>query len=406
MTCSCGDDRGNETSLDATDLTLPASQHRWFRLTPDRLILALLVVEVLLWLSERFRWLPLNEHKGWTVLLAILLVVAAIMLLLLGLVISLLFRWRFQFRLRSLLIMTLAVAIVCSWITAQMREAKEQATVVEALVKEDRAGVTDVRPNPDGGFPECPNSRPVSEATPSGLRKLLGEDFFADAACVLFMGHSMNGRSFSTPPTNDQLSLLRRLPRLQFLDLWGTKVTDAQLRQLRDLPQLRWLDLSVTGITDAGLKCVGEMLQLQALDVSNTEITDAGLQHLQRLCQLQSLNLSWTWITNRELECLRTFRQLRELRIDATRITDAGLEHIEQLDQLRRLDLSYTRVTDAGLVHLERLVDLDPDWLLSQDGFTKNGPNMNDTRITREGILRLKQALSRRRGERENAPSH
>ena len=47
------------------------TRRRWFRITPDRLVLALLPLEGLLILSERFGWFPFNAHKGWTVLVAI-----------------------------------------------------------------------------------------------------------------------------------------------------------------------------------------------------------------------------------------------------------------------------------------------------------------------------------------------
>ena len=42
---------------------------RWYRLTPDRLLIGLLIVECLLWLSERFGW-P-TWHKGYAVLTAV-----------------------------------------------------------------------------------------------------------------------------------------------------------------------------------------------------------------------------------------------------------------------------------------------------------------------------------------------
>jgi hypothetical protein len=42
------------------------TQARWFRLTPDRLVIALLAVEGLLWLSERFQWFAFNENSFLT----------------------------------------------------------------------------------------------------------------------------------------------------------------------------------------------------------------------------------------------------------------------------------------------------------------------------------------------------
>ena len=46
-------------------------KRRWFRLSPDRFVISLLLVICLLWLSERFQWFGFNHHKGWTVLIAV-----------------------------------------------------------------------------------------------------------------------------------------------------------------------------------------------------------------------------------------------------------------------------------------------------------------------------------------------
>ena len=102
---------------------------RLFHPTPDRLILALLAVEGLLFLADCFRWLP----KGWPVLIAIATVGAALVLFLLWFLLSLLFRWQFQFSIRSLLVLTVAVAIPCSWLAWEMKAAREQAATVRAV---------------------------------------------------------------------------------------------------------------------------------------------------------------------------------------------------------------------------------------------------------------------------------
>ena len=68
-------------------MATPKSQRRWFHLTPDRLVLGLLAVEVFLLLSERFQWFAFNENKGWTVLIAVGVVgVAVVVMLVWGLV--------------------------------------------------------------------------------------------------------------------------------------------------------------------------------------------------------------------------------------------------------------------------------------------------------------------------------
>ena len=43
---------------------------RWFRITPDRCVVAILALEGFLLLSAWLRWFPFNQHKGWTVLFA------------------------------------------------------------------------------------------------------------------------------------------------------------------------------------------------------------------------------------------------------------------------------------------------------------------------------------------------
>jgi membrane protein YdbS with pleckstrin-like domain len=91
-----------------TDVNL---KFRWYRLTPDRFVIGLLVVECLLWLSERFQWFSFNAHKGWTVLFAVAVVGLAFLVMLLWFIAALLFRWRFQFSIRSLLVLTVAVVV-------------------------------------------------------------------------------------------------------------------------------------------------------------------------------------------------------------------------------------------------------------------------------------------------------
>ena len=64
------------TGMDDT----PQARIRWFHLTPDRLVIGLLAVEVLLWLWERFGWL--GWHKGYAVLTAVATVGVAMLLML------------------------------------------------------------------------------------------------------------------------------------------------------------------------------------------------------------------------------------------------------------------------------------------------------------------------------------
>ena len=95
----------------------------------------LLAVEGLLWLSERFQWFAFNSHKGWTVLIAAAVAGVTPLLALLWFIAALLFRWRFQFSIRSLLVLTVAVAIPCSWMAMEMKKAREQKAAVDAALE-------------------------------------------------------------------------------------------------------------------------------------------------------------------------------------------------------------------------------------------------------------------------------
>ena len=69
---------------------------RWFVPTPGRLLVLLLAVEGLLWLSERFRWFPFNQHKGWTVLIAVAAVGVFLLLMFLWFLAALIFAGGFS----------------------------------------------------------------------------------------------------------------------------------------------------------------------------------------------------------------------------------------------------------------------------------------------------------------------
>src|ERR1039458_79021 len=93
-------------------------------------------------------------------------------------VIALVFRWRFQFSIRSLLVLVVAVALPFSWLGVEMKQAREQKAVVAAI---EKLGGTvgyywtyDI--GNDGPLPD-PNERPPG---PAWLGSLLGDDFFGE----------------------------------------------------------------------------------------------------------------------------------------------------------------------------------------------------------------------------------
>ncbi len=259
-------------------MTDPTSTRR-FRPTPAWLVLALLVVEGLLWLSERYEWFSFNEKKGWTVLICVAVVGVALLVMLLWFIASLVFRWRFQFSISSLLVLTVAVAVPSSWLAVEMKAARKQNEVVVGI---EKLGGHVVWSDPQG---------------PASVRSLLGHDFLRSVISVTF---------YNTHVKDDDLQCLQRLAQLQDLSLIGTEVTDAGLENLRGLNQLQGLWLKGPQFTDAGLQHVARLEQLRSLTLDKTQVTDVGLENLNGRSQLRYLHL-----------------------IDA-KVTDAGVKKLQQ----------------------------------------------------------------------------
>jgi hypothetical protein len=384
-----------------------ALKPHWYRLTPDHCAVALLVVECLLWLSERFQWLALNAQRGSTVLIAVVAVGAMIVSTLLWLIVAILLHWRFQFGIRSLLLLAVAVALPSSWLAVEMNMARQQKEAVAIILK--LGGSADY---------DYVLSSPLSEAKPRGpawLRSLLADDFFnsvveaslnTDAQMAHLNGlrrlHGLflSGQTITdaglaslaelnelqslslahTAITDAGMAGLARLNRLQVLSFTDTVVTDTGLAHLAALTRLQELSLDGTNVTDAGLAHLSGLTRLQRLFLNGTKITDAGLAHLSGLDQLEVLRLTHTTVTDTGLSHLAGLTKLQQLHLDGTQVTDAGLAHLTRLSQLRRLSLNSTRVTDAGLAHLAALNQLQELWLTC-------------TRVTDNGVINLKQSL-------------
>ena len=218
-------------------------------------------MEGLLWLSERYPWFWFNEKKGWTVLIGVAVVGVTMLIMLLWFVASLLFRWRFQFSIRSLLVLTVAVALPCSWLAVEMQEAKRERESAAAI---ERLGGRVVWSGLLG---------------PAALRSLLGDDFLQTVDRVDLHG---------TAVTNDESETLKGLTRLQDLVLRRITYTnvgmayDVAMNRRKRLATRQVSELWGSKITDAGLEHLKGPSHLTHLDLGNTEVTDEGVKKLQQ----------------------------------------------------------------------------------------------------------------------------
>jgi hypothetical protein len=306
----------------------PTRNPRWYAPTPGKFLLAVLVMQGVLFLSAHYRWFWFNERKGYTVLITVAATALALLLLSGFVFVSRFFKSRTQFSLATLLLVVPVMAIPCGWLTRDLEQARQQQDLL-ALADEDRTDATGV---PQNWFTET-----------------LGADFFSDVTHLDLWGDAIS---------DAEMLKLKGFTQLQELSLRETQVTDGGLEHLKGLASLRMLLIRESQIGDDGLAHLKGLTHLQLLWLVETQVTDAGLEHLKGLTSLQLLNLDGTQITGDGLEHLKGLPQLQTLSLRRTQVADAGLEPIKGLTQLRVLDLFGTQVTDDGMVHLEGLTQL------------------------------------------------
>jgi hypothetical protein len=244
--------------------------------------------------------------------------------------VSLLFRWRFQFSTRSLLMLVVVVAVPCAWMkTAQDRERQLESSEREALTRINAAGgwVVWSSGNPLGW--EWANEIRFDHLTDDELARILPDlNQVAELKCLGLTHTAVTDKSVEH--LCDEIRNRKGLPRLYGLYLARTGITDGALRHIEKVAQLRSLTLGETQITDSGLPYLKTLTQLESLGLNNTQISDAGLEHIRDLRQLGELNLGGTSITDASLEVLKGFRQLERLELEGSKVTDKGKRELEE----------------------------------------------------------------------------
>ena len=309
------------------DDTLQAHS-RWFHLTPGRVVLLLLAVECLLWLSERIGWL--GWHKGYAVLTGVASIGVAMLVILGWFGVAVVFRRRFQFSIRSLLVLVVVVALPFSWLAVELKKANKQRDAVEALAACNLFSRHDWEEEFHDGVQE-----PREPPGLAWLRSHVGDEFFGDIIEVAsLIGRPEGDEDVEYGPIFDQLSHLPRIRSLS-LSLWDyDSMTDTDLARLRDLASLRELAFNASQITDRGIKYLGELDELEVLRLAScgesSKITDGGLQHLKGLRRLRILWLFGTNVTDAGLHTLQGLTALNELNLERTKVTDAGIAKLQQ----------------------------------------------------------------------------
>lgn len=279
-------------------------------------------------------------------------------------------RPRFQYGLRSLLLLMLVVCLGLGWYVERVRRQRRAV----ALLADVRA-IAEYYDSHYGepGFHrkvandisvfESPTrvSERVESLLPTRLRDALGVDFFRPVDSLVL---------FEAVP-----ECCRDLPGVRHA-AFPHRVVDEDLINIGALRDLKRLLIVDSCVSDAGMKLITQCRKLKCLEIAcwhswlpseggqhywrwHQPITDAGLAPLADLRQLKQLTLRGAAVSGAGLSCLSSMPDLEVLQLNSTKLTDEGLTHLTGLRRLRLVDLSDTAVGDAGLACLANLPNLD-----------------------------------------------
>jgi hypothetical protein len=261
-----------------------------------------------------------------------------------------------RFRLRTLLLAMLVLSVAMG---IYVNRAKQQQKSVAAIKRLGGWAYYDFEITKDQYDPQG------RSWAPAWLRQKLGDDYLHTVVQVNMVYNDDTGKRLDNMNMSDEvLSHLDGLPRLEALLLHGQQASDGGLANVGRLANLRMLYIwNGTKVTDAGVAHLAGCRRLEYLHLSESKLGDDGLKVLSELPRLKKLSLQGNFCTDAGLAHLAKMQQLTELWIGETGfrnrfITDAGVAHLAKLPKLEELELQSTSVTNAGLVHLEGMKNL------------------------------------------------
>ncbi len=362
---------------------------------------------------------------------------------------SFLRRW-FQFRLRTLLLVTVVVALLMSFVYPWGVRARRQRAAVDVIL---RHGGDVMYKGAD--MPYSAVSRNYNRFSWwQQLRHDMGlADWFSTCRTVSFyrvrfteeekeavkrLPDVENLEFQEALPSTDVLETLLALPSLQGVSGWNAAWTNEQLRLLTRAKNLQHLNLCVPQLNEAGMRALGEVTSLRTLNLRKSappsrwlkyfrsltdletlylplvEACDEDLGHLQPLKRLRHLILEsrapigseGTVLTSQAFEYLALLTGLETLALRGHDFDGAGLEYLPSFQQLKMMSLNSVRLSQADLKYFAELPTLQ--WLdlqgsnLSDAGLlqlkemkTLQRLDVQGTQVTEDGIDRLLEYLPR-----------
>ncbi len=245
----------------------------------------------------------------------------------------------FQYRLRSLFVLTTIVAIALIPVSLDIRARAREDRAIEYLSRfSDRFSAEHFSERRRVVFPGRVKSIYFwgSESIPEdAIRKL---ECFADLSSLNVDLSCVTDEHFELaqlPPS------LERVRAFRCHSLGDRAVA----RLVECCPRIRELSLHCTSITDHSLALLAQLSNLEELDLSDTDISEENLAELVSGCgRLRVLNLDDTKVGNGAIKILAEARNLRILDLADAGITEEGIASLSSLNQLTWLTVWGHRV--------------------------------------------------------------
>ena len=127
-------------------------------------------------------------------------------------------------------------------------------------------------------------------------------------------------------------------------------IDDRDVSHVAKLPSIRRLSLHRTQVTDESTKHISGLTELEALSFQGTAITDKGLANFKRLKNLKSLSLRQTQVTNKGMLHLTGLTNMEELMLDGTQVDLSGIAKLGNMPKLKRLEMARSPACKDGNV--------------------------------------------------------
>jgi hypothetical protein len=229
---------------------------------------------------------------------------------------------RLQFSLRTLLLLTFGLALICAPVGWRIRESRRRAEAKEFIIK---SGGT-VRTNAILGA--------------ASFWGILRDECSYETTEVRFP---------CAYPTDEVLQRLQCFPEITSLEICGPKPGENRTTQVGAFLAPKFSQERRRLFTASGLRCLARLRNLHILRINQLGIVDSDVDVMANLPALTQLDLSYTDISDDALVRIARFTRLTDLELEGTRVTDKGLRELHCSYQLCSVGVSKTLVSGEAI---------------------------------------------------------